>query len=58
MKAEIWAVTGLPDETLESIFFRPCESLQDALNAAMIKKGPAARVLFLMDAGTTVPRLP
>jgi len=58
MKAEIWAVTGLPDETLESIFFRPCAGLQDALNVAIIKKGPAARVLFLMDAGTTVPRLP
>ena len=57
-KAEIWAVTELPDETLESIFFHPCERLQDALNAALTKKGPAARVLFLMDAGTTVPRLP
>ncbi len=58
MKAEIWAVTGLPDETVESIFFRPCADVQSALNAAIIKKGPGARVLFLMDAGTTVPRLP
>jgi len=58
MKAEIWAVTGLPDETLESIFFHPCADIQSALNAALTKKGPAARVLFLMDAGTTVPRLP
>ncbi|MCK4408562.1 MAG: nickel-dependent lactate racemase, partial [Candidatus Eisenbacteria sp.] len=58
MRAEIWAVTGLPDEMLESIFFHPCEGLQDALNAAIAEKGPAARVLFLMDAGTTVPRLP
>ena len=58
MKAEVWAVTGLPDETVESIFFHPCEGLQDALNAALAKRGPGARVLFLMDAGTTVPRLP
>ncbi len=57
-EAEIWAVTGLPRETVESIFFRPCEGLQDALNAALAKRGPGARVLFLMDAGTTVPRLP
>ncbi len=57
-KAEIWAVTGLPDETIESIFFRPCADVQDALNAALTKRGPGARVLFLMDAGTTVPRLP
>jgi len=58
MKAEIWAVTGLPDETVESIFFHPCANVQSALNAALAKRGPGARVLFLMDAGTTVPRLP
>ena len=57
-RAEIWAVTELPDETLESIFFHPCADIQSALFAALTKKGPAARVLFLMDAGTTVPRLP
>jgi nickel-dependent lactate racemase len=57
-ESEIWAVTGLPGETVESIFFRPCEGLQGALNAALTKRGPGARVLFLMDAGTTVPRLP
>lgn len=57
-KAEVWAVTGLPDETVQSIFFRPCAGMQDALNAALAKRGPGARVLFLMDAGTTVPRLP
>ena len=37
MKAEIWAVTGLPDETLEGIFFRPFARLQDALNTALTK---------------------
>ncbi|MEA3408747.1 MAG: nickel-dependent lactate racemase [Candidatus Eisenbacteria bacterium] len=57
-ESEIWAVTGLSRETVESIFFHPCEGLQDALNAALAKRGPGARVLFLMDAGTTVPRLP
>jgi nickel-dependent lactate racemase len=58
MRAEVWAVTELPDETVESIFFRPCADIQSALNAALAKRGPGARVLFLMDAGTTVPRLP
>jgi len=58
MGAEMWAVTELPDETLESIFFRPFARVQDALGAALKKKGPDARVLFLMDACTTVPRLP
>ncbi|MFH1864513.1 MAG: general glycosylation pathway protein, partial [Candidatus Eisenbacteria bacterium] len=56
MKAEVWAVTGLPEQTLEGIFFRPFARLQDALDAALTKRGPGARVLFLMDAGTTVPR--
>ncbi len=57
-RGEVWAVTELPDETIESIFFRPCADIQSALNAALAKRGPGARVLFLMDAGTTVPRLP
>ncbi|MFH1690212.1 MAG: nickel-dependent lactate racemase [Candidatus Eisenbacteria bacterium] len=56
MKAEVWAVTGLPDKILEGIFFRPFARLQDALDAALTKRGPGGRVLFLMDAGTTVPR--
>lgn len=56
-RAEIWAVTGVDDATLESIFFRPFPTLQDAVDAAIARSGDSARVLFLMDAGMTVPNV-
>jgi nickel-dependent lactate racemase len=56
-RAEIWAVTGIDDATLESIFFRPFHTLQDAVDAALARSGDRARVLFLMDASMTVPNV-
>ena len=55
--AEIWAVTDLDPETLRKIFIRPFSDLQTAINAALAAKGPAARVLFLMDGSITVPNI-
>lgn len=53
--AEMFGVTNLPDSVLKSIFIRPFGSLQEAIDAALMKKGEQAKVLFLMDGSLTVP---
>jgi hypothetical protein len=53
--ADMWAVTGLTDDAVESVFMRPFADLQDALDAAFAAKGRDAKVLFLMDGCVTVP---
>ncbi len=55
--AQTWGVTDLEPELLERMFIRPFSSLQSSLDAALEIKGDAARVLFLMDGGMTVPLL-
>lgn len=55
--AEMWAVTDLPDSTLEAVFMRPFRDLQKALDEALAAKGKDAKVLFLMDGSITVPML-
>jgi nickel-dependent lactate racemase len=54
--AHIWAVTGLDPDLLQSVFIRPFRTIQEALDAAM-KEKKGAKILFLMAASTTVPRL-
>ncbi len=55
---DLWAMTGLGDSpVLESIFMTPFDTLQQALDAALEREGQDAQVLFLMDAGVTVPRV-
>ncbi|MHB1344049.1 MAG: nickel-dependent lactate racemase family protein, partial [Thermoleophilia bacterium] len=56
-RGEMWGVTSLPDEELEAAFIRPFPSVQKAVDSALARKGPDARVLFLMDASITVPRV-
>ncbi|MFH1502181.1 MAG: nickel-dependent lactate racemase [Candidatus Eisenbacteria bacterium] len=57
-RANLSAVTSLSEtDVLESIFVTPFASLQDAVDAAIEREGLDARVLFLMDAGVTVPRV-
>jgi nickel-dependent lactate racemase len=55
--AEIWGVTGLTDEDVEQAFIKPCHEVQEALDRAIEKKGEKARILFLMDASLTVPKV-
>jgi nickel-dependent lactate racemase len=55
--AEMYGVTGLPDDVLKSVFIKPFPSLQDAIDAALKKKGKQAKVLFLLDGSLTVPML-
>lgn len=55
-RAEIWAVSNLPDEKLSKIFIRPMPSIQEALDEALEKK-PDAKVVFLMEGSITVPNI-
>jgi nickel-dependent lactate racemase len=55
-RAEIWAVTDLPDEALEGMGIRQFHILQDSIDALM-EKDPEARILVLMDGSVTVPRV-
>ncbi len=55
--AEMWAVTDLNDDDLRSVFMRPFNDLQKALDSALEIKGPDAKVLFMMDGSITVPMI-
>jgi hypothetical protein len=55
--AEIWGVTGLADEDMRQAFIKPYHDIQEALDRAIEKKGEKARILFLMDASLTVPKI-
>ena len=57
MHGEMWGVTGLPMEDVEAAFIRPFADVQAAIDAALHRKGPDARVLFLLDGSVTVPRV-
>lgn len=55
--ASVWAKTDLPDETLRSIFIRPVNDLQGAVDEALRQYGNHATVLVLPDGSVTVPLL-
>ncbi len=55
--AKMWAVTGIAPDIVSRLFIKPFDSLQQALDAAILEKGESADVLFLMDGGLTVPLL-
>jgi nickel-dependent lactate racemase len=54
--AQMWAVTSLDHEMLESVFIKPFHTLQEAIDKAITIKGEE-RILFLMNASLTVPKL-
>ena len=54
--ATIWAVTSLDSDLMRSIFIRPFRMIQSALDAAVKEKG-REKILFMMAASMTVPRL-
>jgi len=55
--AEIWGVTGLENGDLERAFIRPFHNIQQAIDEAIEKKGETAKILFIMDASLTVPKV-
>ena len=57
MWADMWAVSELDPDVLRSIFIEPYPTLQEAIDEAVARKGEDAKVLFLMAASMTVPRV-
>jgi nickel-dependent lactate racemase len=55
--AHCLAVTGLPDEDIDKIFFKQYPTIQAAIDKAVEIKGKSARMLVLMDGTLTVPLL-
>lgn len=55
-QARLWAVTDIEPEVIRSIFMKPFNTLQSAVNQA-VKQEPDGKVLVLMNATLTVPVL-
>jgi nickel-dependent lactate racemase len=53
--AEMWAKTDLPPDVIQSVYMKPVDDLQVALETALKKKGDGAKILFLLDGSITVP---
>ena len=53
--AEIWAVTELEAGLVRSMFIKPFETIQSAMDEAFSKK--PGQALFVMNAGIVVPQL-
>ena len=50
----VWAMTNLPDDIIEGVFFRPVHDLQAAVDEALAAD-PEARAVVLPSASITVP---
>ncbi|HDS08674.1 MAG TPA: nickel-dependent lactate racemase [Firmicutes bacterium] len=53
--AQIWAVTNLNPDLLESILIKPFDSIQDAIETAVQQKGMDTKILFLIEGSVTIP---
>jgi nickel-dependent lactate racemase len=53
--AEMWAKTDLPPDVIQSVYMKPVDDLQVALDTALKQKGDHARVIFLTEGSVTVP---
>ena len=56
-KAEIWVVSEIEDKILRSASLRAFDSLQEAVDQSIMKKGKDAKLLIIMDGGNTVPKV-
>ncbi len=54
-KADIYLVSDLADEFVNSIYLKPYHSVDEAVNAAYEKCGKDAKVIVMPYAGSTVP---
>lgn len=54
-RASIWAVTGVEEEIIRSIFMKPFKTINDALKSAIEIKGEKASICILLDGSLTVP---
>jgi nickel-dependent lactate racemase len=53
--SEMWAVTDLDGAILRSVFMKPYNELQQAVDDALAKKGQNAKVLLMNNGSITVP---
>ncbi|MEJ2627122.1 MAG: nickel-dependent lactate racemase [bacterium] len=53
-QAQLWAVTDIETQIIESIFMKPFTTVQQAVDNALINK-PEGRILILKNAALTVP---
>jgi hypothetical protein len=53
--AEMWAKTDLPPDVIQSVYMKPVDDLQMALETALQQKGDQAKALFLLEGSITVP---
>ncbi len=54
--AQMWAVTSVDHQMMQSMFIKPFSTIQQALDKAVVEKGKE-KILFLMAASMTIPRL-
>ena len=54
--ADIYLVSELAPDFVESLFMQPCASVQEAFDKAMEKQGENATVLVMPYGGSTLPR--
>ena len=58
LTSEMWGVTDLDPGILKKIFITAKPTVQQAVDEALRKKGPDAKVLFLTSGSITVPLVP
>jgi len=52
---DLYTVMGIPEDVVKNAFMHPFHSIQHALDAALHRIGPDARVYVVPDAGSVVP---
>ena len=57
VNARMWAVTPLDKDLIGKAHMRPFGNISEALQEALREKGPAAKVIFIMDGSLTLPKL-
>ena len=55
--SEIYMVSDMDEQVVSQMGFTPFKTAQEALDAAIAKKGPGAKVLVMPQAGSTLPIL-
>lgn len=54
-KADVYFVSDMPADQAAHTFMKPCHDLQQAINDALDRLGPDAKVIIMPHAGSTLP---
>ena len=54
---EIWMVTEIDNDNLDRMFFRGFDSIQEAIDAAIERKGDSSNILIVKDSGMVCPAI-